>query len=134
MKKLAPDLPSVHVDQEEMQTLFENLISNAVNAMPDGGTLTIATSLAQGLQLQMSDPDPKDYVVMEVMDTGTGIPRDLRGRLFQPFSSATHLGTGLGLTIVKKIVDDHNGHIEVSSEEDVGTAFLVYLPVMKSIQ
>lgn len=127
--KMASDLPPAHVDQEQMQTLLENLIANAINAMPEGGSLTLSTGLAPDLQLKGTDAPPRDYIFIEVIDTGTGIPSDIKDQLFQPFSSQTRAGTGLGLTIVKKIVDDHHGHIEVSSEPGVGTSFTVYLPV-----
>ncbi len=126
--KLASDLPTVHADAEQMQTLLENLVSNAINAMPEGGTLSVSTSVAFNLQFNDNN-GPRNYVVLEVMDTGRGIPPEVMERLFHPYITKTYLGTGLGLTIVKKIVDDHHGHIEVNSEEGVGTSFIIYIPV-----
>ncbi|MFQ5603590.1 MAG: ATP-binding protein [bacterium] len=128
-KKFNPDLPATNLDQEQVQNLLENLIANAINAMPDGGTLSISTSLASDLQFDEPDSQPRDYCIIEVMDTGVGVPADIREKLFQPFTSRSHTGTGLGLTIVKKIVDDHQGKIEFHSEEGVGSSFEVYLPV-----
>ena len=129
IKKLSPDLPMIHLDQEQMQTVVENLITNGINAMPNGGNLTISTSLTSDLQIP-NNPDKKaDYVVLEIMDTGVGISEELREKIFLPFSTNTHLGTGLGLMIVKKIIDDQNGFIEVNSEVNVGTSFIIYLPV-----
>jgi len=127
-KKLGEDLPVIHVDQELIHSVIENLVSNAINAMPDGGTLTISTSLAAQLQPGGSEQPPNDYLIIEVMDTGKGIPENMKEHLFKPFVTKTKLGTGLGLTIVKKIIDDHKGHIELSSEKGVGTTFTIYLP------
>ncbi|GBE27872.1 nitrogen regulation protein [bacterium BMS3Bbin03] len=128
-EKLEPNLPPVFVDQEQLQTLLENILSNAINAMPEGGTITLATSLALNLRVDNQKAEKQNYIVLEIMDTGKGIPAHLRKKIFRPFTTGTHLGTGLGLTIVKKIVDDHNGHIEIESEEGTGTSIIVYLPV-----
>jgi signal transduction histidine kinase len=128
--KLSPDLPVVKIDQEQIQSVLENLVANAVNAMPNGGRISISTQLEQGLLLAGSDRSV-DYVVMEVLDTGVGIPESVRDRLFEPDFTSSESGTGLGLAIVKKIVEDHGGHIEVESEEGVGSAFSIYLPVAR---
>lgn len=129
IKNQSSEIPTIHLDQEQMQTVFENLVSNAINAMPDGGTLTLATSLAFNLQLNQTTNKSENYIIIEVMDTGIGIPSSLQKNLFLPFTTNTYLGTGLGLTIVKKIIEDHNGYIEINTEENVGTSFLLYLPV-----
>ncbi|RMD96372.1 MAG: hypothetical protein D6814_11510 [Calditrichaeota bacterium] len=126
--KFADDLPMIHVDQEQMQTLLENLITNAIDAMPDGGTLTISVFLENDLHLS-HQKGPGDYVVVEVMDTGKGIPESVRDHLFKPYATGSPKGTGLGLTIVKKIVEDHDGFIEVNSEVETGTTFCIYLPL-----
>jgi nitrogen-specific signal transduction histidine kinase len=128
-KKLSPVLPTIHLDQEQVQTVIENLVTNAINALPDGGKITISTSLAPDLQLCNGSEKVSDYIIMEVMDTGVGIPEKMKDKLFLPFSTNTHLGTGLGLMIVKKIINDHRGFIEVNSEQGFGTSFSVYLPV-----
>ncbi len=127
---LASDLPEIPADREQLQTLVENLVSNAVEAMPDGGRLTLRTSLVVGLQLHSLRTAPQDYAVLEVTDTGIGIPVEKLPKLFQPFQSGRKSGTGLGLAIVKKIAEDHGGHVEVSSEPGVGTSFVVYLPMV----
>lgn len=126
-RNFSPDLPTVHIDQEQFFALIENLVTNSINAMPDGGTLTFNTSLA--LKLHLNQNKPENFIILEVMDTGTGISPEINEKLFQPFTTNSYLGTGLGLAIVKKIVDDHNGHIEVNSEEGVGTSFIIYMPV-----
>ncbi len=128
-KNLGVDLPVIHVDQELIHSVIENLVSNAVNAMPNGGTLTISTNFVAQLQPGGSEQPPNDYLVIEVSDIGIGIPDDMKDQLFKPFVTSTKQGTGLGLTIVRKIIDDHKGHIEVNSEKGVGTTFTIYLPL-----
>jgi len=128
--KLDAELPLVRIDQEQMQSVLENLIANAVNALPDGGRVTIATQVAQDLHIS-PDTQSHSYVVLEVLDTGVGIPDTHRARLFDlDFTESEH-GTGVGLAIVKKIVEDHGGYVEVESEVGVGSAFCIYLPVTK---
>lgn len=129
VQKLSRDIPTTHLDQEQIQTVIENLVSNSINAMPEGGTLTLATSLASNLHLNKAANKSGNYIILEVMDTGTGIPSSLQKNLFQPYTTNTYLGTGLGLTIVKKIIEDHAGYIEINTEENVGTSFFLYLPV-----
>ena len=131
VKKLAPELPLVHLDQEQMQMVLENLITNAFNAMPDGGTLTIGTSMVLDLQLTETNATTSDYLLLEIMDTGIGIPDEIKSRLFQPYVTDSAMGTGLGLAIVKKVIDDHQGMIEFNSEQNVGTSFSIYLPLQK---
>ena len=128
-KKLSADVPTIHLDQEQIQSVLENLITNAINALPDGGRLTIATSLVLNLQLRKADQATSDYVLIEIMDSGVGIPDELKNKLFQPYVSNSLTGTGLGLAIVKKIVDDHSGIIEFTTEKNMGTSFMIYLPV-----
>ena len=102
------------------QTLI-NLVMNAIQAMPNGGTLTI------GLRPE------KDMVRLTVGDTGHGIPQALIEKIFQPFFTTKEVGkgTGLGLTVVKDIIDEHQGSITVESEEGKGTVFAILLPVSR---
>lgn len=106
------------IDQEKMLRVFYNLASNAADAMPQGGTLTIGV-------------DRKEYtVVIEFVDTGTGMPPEIRSRVFEPFvTHGKRYGTGLGMSIVKKIIDDHKGSVEVESDEGKGTTVRVLLPL-----
>lgn len=120
------DLPAVAVDQDQFRSVIENLVTNAVEAMPEGGVLTLSTRLARDLYL--NEMTAHDYVVIEVRDTGVGMTTAQRARLFEPGFS-TREDTGLGTAIVRKIVDDHSGHIQVESEPDVGTSMTLYLPV-----
>jgi signal transduction histidine kinase len=112
-------VPEVMADPEQLKQVFVNLISNAVQAMAEGGTLTITTGIEDG------------FVFVRFTDDGPGIPAELLGKVFDPFVSTRDEGTGLGLTIVHRIVDDHDGHIEVTSEEGRGTAFTVWLPALQ---
>ncbi|NUO79223.1 hypothetical protein HUU05_04030 [candidate division KSB1 bacterium] len=121
---------SVPMDHEQMQVALENLVANAINAMPEGGKITLAVSLARNLHLPNANGNSSDYAVIEVQDTGIGIPAAAREHLFEPKFTTSENGTGLGLAMVKKIVDAHHGHIEFESEEGMGTVFSVYLPVV----
>lgn len=125
-RELDEDLPAVSVDRDQMQSVLENLLSNAIEAMPEGGRITLTTRLEQNLCFE--NHPVRDYVVIEVLDTGTGIEPAQQDRLFEPGFS-TRDGTGLGLPIVHKIIGDHDGHLEVESEPEVGTCITLYLPV-----
>jgi PAS domain S-box-containing protein len=114
-----PDVPDVLADPEQLKQVFVNLISNAVQAMPEGGTLSVKTGQENG------------FVFVRFTDTGAGIPPEVLGKVFDPFVSMRDDGTGLGLTIVHRIVDDHDGHMEVTSEQGIGTAFTVWLPAIQ---
>jgi signal transduction histidine kinase len=116
----APGLPTVYADGKQMQQVFLNLILNAFQAMNEGGTLTITTSL--------SSHDGRDYVRIDVADTGPGIPPQIREKIFSPFFTTKAQGTGLGLPICHKLVNLHNGFITVSSGEPSGTVFTIELP------
>jgi K+-sensing histidine kinase KdpD len=106
------------VDQEKMMRVFYNLAANAADAMPQGGTLTIGV-------------DRREYtVVIEFTDTGVGMPADIRARVFEPFvTHGKRYGTGLGMSIVKKIIEDHKGSVEVDSDEGKGTTVRLLLPL-----
>jgi signal transduction histidine kinase len=105
-------------DQDHMSQVFINLVMNAVHAMPDGGTLRV------GLALE------KQMVKLTVADSGHGIPRDVVKKVFEPFFTTKEFGkgTGLGLTVVKGIIEEHQGSIAVESEEGKGTTFTILLP------
>ncbi|MBW7888929.1 MAG: cyclic nucleotide-binding domain-containing protein [Bacteroidetes bacterium] len=107
----------VTLDQDKLSRVFYNLASNARDAMPNGGTLTALTE------------DLGDMVKIEFTDTGTGMPEEVKRRIFEPF--VTHgkkHGTGLGMAIVKKVIDDHKGKIEIDSELGKGTTIRILLP------
>ncbi|HDO25610.1 MAG TPA: hypothetical protein ENG95_03055, partial [Nitrospirae bacterium] len=110
-KNLDTSLPQVLIDGEQVRQALNNLITNAIDAMPKGGTLTINT-LMQTL-------NHVDYVVVEIADTGTGIPTEKLNMIFEPFYTTKEIGigTGLGLSICKKIMDEHNGLIHAEIQE-----------------
>ncbi|UCE18982.1 MAG: PAS domain S-box protein [Gemmatimonadota bacterium] len=124
----AEDVSDSFADEEQIQTVLTNLLDNGVNAMPDGGTLTISTHFVQKLP-EDGVGQVQNCVVIEIADTGIGINQENVDKLFEPFFSLTEGGTGLGLAIVKKIVDDHRGTIEIKSREGIGTTVSVELPV-----
>ncbi|OQW32638.1 MAG: hypothetical protein A4E19_04545 [Nitrospira sp. SG-bin1] len=112
------DCPRVLADPDQMSQVFINLVMNAVHAMPDGGTLRIGLG-----------PE-KQTVKLTVGDTGHGIPKDVVRKIFEPFFTTKDFGqgTGLGLTVVKGIIEEHQGSITVESEEGKGTTFTILLP------
>ena len=120
VKELADDLPEIEVYGSELNQVWTNLVDNAVDAMEDGGTLTLRAERG---------PDG-DGVRVSVCDTGPGIPPEIRTRLFEPFytTKPPGKGTGLGLHISHNVVARHGGRIEVASGAD-GTCFNVVLPV-----
>jgi len=127
------NLGAVRVDQGQLEQVIINLAVNARDAMPGGGTLTIRTSnveRAQPIQRELEIMPAGAYVLIEVTDQGTGIPKEIVGRIFEPFFSTKEVGsgTGLGLSTVYGIVKQTGGFIFVDSEVGVGTKFSLYLP------
>ncbi len=116
------DLPPLSVDPEQMGQAFFNIIKNAVEAMSQGGRLTLHT--------RRVDSDNK-RVEIEFADTGPGISEDAMARLFTPHFSTKIGGAGLGLAIVQKIVTDHGGEVTVKSEEGKGTIFTIRIPILE---
>jgi PAS domain S-box-containing protein len=114
------DLPEVTVDPDQMKQVFVNLISNAVQAMDEGGRIEIATGVDAG------------YVWITVADNGPGMSDETVAKVFDPFFSTRDEGTGLGLTIVHRIIDEHDGRIEIESVRGEGSAISVFLPVRSS--
>jgi two-component system cell cycle sensor histidine kinase/response regulator CckA len=127
------DLWPVKVDVSQFEQVVVNLAVNARDAMPDGGKLTVKTANVtteeSGL-LAFKGMPASDYVRIDISDTGTGIPADIRDKIFEPFFSTKEVGkgTGLGLSTVYGIVKQTGGFIYVDSEEDKGTAFHIFLP------
>lgn len=117
-----PGLPTCIVDEDQIRQALDNLVTNAIDAMTDGGTLTLATRTAC--------ENGTHYVVIDVSDTGPGISPDLVKRIFEPFYSTKEIGhgTGLGLSICKKIMEEHRGSIRVSAASGGGARFSLYLP------
>jgi two-component system, NtrC family, nitrogen regulation sensor histidine kinase NtrY len=119
--ELAHDLPAVMADPEAIKRAVANLVDNAAEAMQDAilKEITISTSLVGS----------RDAVELAVSDTGHGVSRDVKERLFLPYFSTKQRGTGLGLAIVSRIVEDHRGSIRVEENKPVGSRFVIELPV-----
>jgi signal transduction histidine kinase len=113
LKKELKKVPLVKGDPVGIEEIFVNLIQNAIEAMKEGGTLTLRTYAENG------------RAVAEVSDTGKGIPAEIREKIFDPFFSTRHEGVGLGLSIAYRIIREHGGDIKVTSEEGKGTTFKV---------
>lgn len=113
---LAPNLPPLEIDRDQVKQAFYNVIRNAFQAMKTGGILRI-TSALEG-----------DYVAVVFTDTGGGIPQESMGRVFEPYWTTKSGGTGLGLLIVRRIVRAHGGEIELQSDAGRGLTFTIRLP------
>jgi len=124
----AEDLSLPLGDPDRLQQVFANLISNALDAMPEGGTLWLRVRPAQ-LASSLPGQSPRPAVRVEVEDTGVGIPAHALERVYEPFFTTRQKGTGLGLAIAHRIVQDHQGKMDVQSEEGKGTLFTVTLPL-----
>lgn len=121
----------VYADPSQLELMIMNLVINARDAMPEGGILSLVTS-AETLPDDTVLPDTlKNFVVLQVSDTGIGMPPEIKQRIFEPFFSTKDIGkgTGLGLSMVYGIVEQANGHITVESEPAHGTTFRIYLPL-----
>jgi len=130
---LAPDLPVITADKSQLHQVLLNLCVNARDAMPAGGTLTLATSITPGPELteMFSGVTAENYACIRVRDTGIGMTRQVKSHIFEPFFSTKERGkgTGLGLSVVYGVVNNHRGFLQVESEPGAGTSFVVYLPV-----
>ena len=126
-----PDsLPAVEGDVHQLRQLFANLVGNAFEALGGQGSVRIsATERATEEELGPGEMNALQMIEIEVADDGPGVPPDLIDRIFSPFFTTKPQGTGLGLAIVRKIVDAHDGRIDVSAASGKGTRFLVTLPV-----
>jgi len=123
VRDLATPLPAVLGDVTQLEQVALNLILNAVEAMPEGGSLTIRTRAGEGA------PQP-EFVALEFHDTGGGMSEEQQQRAFRSLLSTTKAkGTGLGLAIVGRIIDAHNGRVRIQSRSEVGTTITIELPV-----
>ncbi|MBN2104805.1 PAS domain S-box protein [bacterium] len=116
LKKLAPSLPTVNIDEKQMQEVFVNLLQNAYEAMPEGGLITVSTSTRD------------DFVQIDFKDTGAGISENDMARIFDPFFTTKENGTGLGLSACFGIVQAHQGNLHYESEPGNGTTATILLP------
>jgi signal transduction histidine kinase len=127
---LSPELPPILGDPTYLQTLFLNLITNALDAMPNGGFLAIKTQPILGPPFTGNG---EGWVQISITDTGIGITEESKKRIFDPFFTTKKIGegTGLGLAICEKIIKDHSGRLEVESEVGKGSTFFILIPIIQ---
>jgi CheY-like chemotaxis protein len=135
IEKISKDLPDLMVDERRIRQVLINLLNNAVKFTPEGGSITLEISRLTSEQMPTSfTPDTMAYLQVAVIDTGIGIPAEHISKLFQPFMqidsalNRKYEGTGLGLTLVKRIVELHGGRVWLTSESGVGSSFMFALP------
>lgn len=118
-------LPETSIDPDQLKQVFINLLKNAYQAMPDGGTLTVSVR-------NLPDTEPK--VEIEIQDTGEGMDLEVQEKLFTPYFTTKTTGTGLGLAICKQIVERHGGDIFVQSQIDHGTSVFIHIPQVTAVE
>jgi signal transduction histidine kinase len=123
------NLPKVSADAEQLKQVLINLIQNAVQAMPEGGTITLTVRSPDSIPGWRFASAP-ETVEIRVLDTGNGIPEEARPHIFVPFYTTKEQGTGLGLAICDRIVKSHGGSIMISSRIGEGTEFIIRLPAI----
>lgn len=126
-----PDLPTVHGDPTQLRQLFTNLLVNAYEALEGRGHVSISAAFAPADRDERADDEPetRGWITVDVDDDGPGIPADVTEKIFSPFFTTKPQGSGLGLAIVRKIVDAHDGRIDIGTSPAGGTRVEVTLPV-----
>jgi len=117
-------LPTMIADPAQMQQVFMNLLLNAADAMPEGGTITIST---------LYDPE-QDCMTIRLQDTGKGIDESIRDKIFQPFFTTKAKGTGLGLSISTRLVEQQGGRLQLEDNGGSGVSFVITLPVHTRVE
>ena len=128
IKKFAPDLTHCLFDRDKLKQAFMNIVLNAIEAMPEGGTLEIQTTYDSESAKQMESKE-SGTVCIDVTDTGMGIPPEELERLFEPFVTTKSQGTGLGLANAKRVLEQHGGDIWIESTVGTGTKVSLRLPI-----
>ena len=130
LREFNDSLPKVWIDREQMKQVFMNLILNAIQAMKEGGSISIATRAISRIGAEPSG----EFVQVEVRDTGVGIPEENLQHIFDPFFTSKDEGSGLGLAVSHQIVQEHGGFVTVESTLGKGTSFFVHVPVGKPVR
>jgi PAS domain S-box-containing protein len=126
--RIADDLRRINADRFQMEQVINNLVINAVQAMPEGGKIFVKASNSDRYFKSLDKDGGRGFIKVKVTDQGPGIPADLLGKIFDPFFTTKPNGNGLGLSTVQSIVKNHEGFIDVESEPGLGTSFIIYLP------
>jgi len=129
--RLGENLPSLRLEVDSIRDALQNLVNNAIDAMPQGGQLTITTRiLGSGYSVNHKSPNSAtDKILLAVRDTGEGIPEEDKSKIFTPWFTLKKEGSGMGLYMVQQVLQAHNGEIEFESQEGEGTEFRLFLPV-----
>ena len=128
-----PSLPFVNADENKLKQVFLNLIQNSLEAMKNQGTLTLATKLDADFQiLTKKHKVPTRMLVVEIKDTGKEVPDEIIDKLFTPFFTTKSKGTGLGLFISHKIIEEHGGRLKIVKNKDKGFIAKVYIPLKRT--
>jgi two-component system, sporulation sensor kinase E len=120
---LTGNIPPIYCEPNQLKQVFINILKNAIEVMPGGGNIYVT--------IQSSD---QDHILISIQDEGTGISEDKLKRLGEPFYTTKDRGTGLGLMVSYKIIEEHQGRIHVESEEGKGTVFHLTLPVRQNTE
>jgi len=115
--QLSKEIPEVNIDEHQINQAIVNLINNAIQAIPKKGEIILKTE------------ESRNGILITIMDTGIGISDEEKEKVFEPFFTKKQRGTGLGLAVVKKIIDNHRGEIKITDRENGGTAFSFWLPM-----
>ncbi len=115
-------------DHFQIERAIKNLIVNAVQAMPEGGKVSVKAANADGYYRSVGTEEAQDHVRIEIIDQGMGIPPECIENVFDPFFTTREKGTGPGSSTVQSIVKNHNGSVEMGSEVGLGTSFTILLP------
>jgi len=128
-RKLDAEKDVLEGDQHQLEQAFVNLLLNAVEAINANGILSVSTELLADDQAQPQGRDARRWMRIRIADTGGGITQENMTRLFEPFFTTKQNGTGLGLAVTRRIIEEHNGSIQVESKSGEGTTFTVMLPM-----
>jgi PAS domain S-box-containing protein len=127
------DLWPCNIDKNQIGQVIDNIVINAQQAMPNGGAIKISARNATIADEEHPVLAAGDYVRVSIEDSGTGIPRDILPRIFDPFYTTKTKGHGLGLATCYSIIKRHGGYIDVASEPGIGSTFHVYLPALRKV-